>query len=32
MKRTELVAYLDEFLRIQEIRDYGPPRASGGRA
>jgi dinuclear metal center YbgI/SA1388 family protein len=24
MKRSELVAYLDEFLRINEIRDYGP--------
>jgi len=24
MKRTELVEYLDDFLRIREIRDYGP--------
>ena len=24
MKRTELVAYLDSYLRIGEIRDYGP--------
>ena len=24
VKRTELVAYLDKFLRIEEIRDYGP--------
>ncbi len=24
MKRTELVAYLNEYLRIEEIRDYGP--------
>lgn len=24
MKRTELVAYLDSYLRIAEIRDYGP--------
>jgi len=24
MKRTELVKYLDSFLRIGEIRDYGP--------
>ena len=24
MKRAELVAYLDEYLRIEEIRDYGP--------
>jgi len=24
MKRTELVQYLDDYLRIAEIRDYGP--------
>lgn len=24
MMRSELVAYLDEYLRIEEIRDYGP--------
>ncbi|MBX3010604.1 MAG: Nif3-like dinuclear metal center hexameric protein [Caldilineaceae bacterium] len=24
MKRTELTAYLDQYLRIAEIRDYGP--------
>ena len=24
MKRAELVAYLDTYLRIGEIRDYGP--------
>ncbi len=24
MKRAELVRYLDEYLRIDEISDYGP--------
>lgn len=24
MKRADLVAYLDEYLRIEEIKDYGP--------
>ncbi len=24
MKRAELVQYLDDYLRIAEIRDYGP--------